>query len=153
MLTRRDILTATLLSLPAATLLSRPAMAGKPPVFASGGVAINGYDPVAYLTMSKPVKGDAAFASDWVGASLLFANAENKTIFDADPDKYAPKYGGYCAYAVSKGATAPTDPTAWTVHEGRLYLNFSVDVRGIWRQDLTGNIARADTNWPGVLEA
>ncbi len=152
MLNRRTFLSAAALGLPAAALLTGPARAGKPEVYASGGVAINGYDPVAYFTMSKPVIGDAAHTSDWNGATLQFSSAENKAMFDADPDKYAPKYGGYCAYAVSKGATAPTDPDAWTVHEGSLYLNFSVDVRSIWREDVDGNISKADANWPGVLD-
>ncbi len=83
--------------------------------------------------------------------SRVLCSAENKAAYDADPERFSPRYGGYCAYAVSKGATAPTDPDAWTVHEDRLYLNFSVDVRGIWQQDIPGNIARADANWPGVL--
>ena len=72
-------------------------------------------------------------------------------MFDADPEKFAPQYGGYCAYAVSKGATAPTDPNAWTVYDDKLYLNFSTDVRSIWQEDKPGNIAKADANWPGVL--
>lgn len=150
MLTRRTFLAAAA-TVPAASLLSGPAFAAKPPVFATDGIAINGYDPVAYFTMSKPVKGDMAHTSDWEGVKMLFASAENKAMFDADPEKFAPRYGGYCAYAVSKGATAPTDPDAWTVYEDRLYLNFSVDVRGIWQQDIPGNIAKADANWPGVL--
>ncbi|NNF24928.1 MAG: YHS domain protein, partial [Rhodobacteraceae bacterium] len=76
----------------------------------------------------------------------------SKALFDADPAAFAPQYGGYCAYAVSKGATATTDPDAWTVHDGRLYLNFSTTVRSIWQEDIPGNIARADANWPGVLD-
>ena len=152
MITRRQFLAASS-ALPLTLSLARPALAAKAPVFASGGVAINGYDPVAYFTESRPVKGDTAIRSDWEGATLQFASAENKAIFDGDTEKYAPKYGGYCAYAVSEGATAPTDPEAWTVHEGRLYLNFSVDVRGLWRQDIPGNVAKADANWRGVLEA
>lgn len=151
MLTRRRFLTASAV-LPAATLIAVPAFAGKPKVFATGGVAINGYDPVAYFTDGAPVKGLEAHTSDWEGARMLFARAENKAMFDADPEAYAPKYGGYCAYAVSKGATAPTDPAAWTVHEDRLYLNFSTDVRSIWQQDIPGNVAKADANWPGVLD-
>lgn len=152
MLTRRSILSAAL-ALPVATVLTRPALAAKSAVYANGGIAINGYDPVAYFTQGAAVPGTDAYASDWNGAKLLFASAENKAMFDADPDAYAPRYGGYCAYAVSKGATAPTDPEAWTVHEGRLYLNFSTDVRALWRQDIPGNVARADENWPGVLDA
>lgn len=115
------------------------------------GIAINGFDPVAYFTAGEPVKGDPAIAADWQGAQLLFSSPENKARYEADPDRFAPRYGGYCAYAVSKGATAPTDPEAWTIHEDRLYLNFSTDVRAIWQQDIPGNIARADANWPGVL--
>ena len=150
MLTRRIFLTAAA-TLPAASLLSGPAFAAKPPVFATDGIAINGYDPVAYFTVSKPVKGSMDHVSDWQGAKMLFSSAETKAMFDADPEKFAPRYGGYCAYAVSKGATAPTDPQAWTVHEDRLYLNFSTDVRSIWQQDIPGNVAKADANWPGVL--
>ncbi len=150
MLSRRTVLTAGL-ALPAVALLSRPALAAKPPVFAENGIAINGFDPVAYFSDGAPVKGDMSISSDWQGAKLLFASADNKAMYDADPEKFAPRYGGYCAYAVSKGATAPTDPEAWTVHEDRLYLNFSVDVRSIWQQDIPGNIERADANWPGVL--
>ena len=152
MLTRRRFLTATA-ALPAATLIASPAFAAKPPVFATDGVAINGFDPVAYFTEGAPIKGMSEFSSDWEGAALLFASAENKAMFDADPVKFAPKYGGYCAYAVSKGATAPTDPEAWTVHEDRLYLNFSLDVRSIWKEDIPGNVMKADANWPGVLDA
>ena len=152
MLNRRRFLTASAV-LPAASLMALPAFAGKSPVFASGGIAINGYDPVAYFREGAPVKGMEAYSSDWEGARLLFSSAENKAMFDADPEAFAPKYGGYCAYAVSKGATAPTDPEAWTVYEDRLYLNFSTDVRSIWQQDIPGNIAKADANWPGVLDA
>ena len=150
MLTRRHFLIASAAA-PAAAVLSGPAFAAKPAVFATDGIAINGFDPVAYFTMSKPVKGDMGISSDWEGAKMLFASGENKAMFDADPERFAPRYGGYCAYAVSKGATAPTDPDAWTVYEDRLYLNFSVDVRGIWQQDIPGNIQKADANWPGVL--
>lgn len=150
MLTRRSFLAVTA-ALPAASLIATPALAAKPPVYATDGIAINGYDPVAYFTMSKPVEGDMAHASDWEGVKMLFSSAENKAMFDADPEKFAPKYGGYCAYAVSKGGTATTSPDAWTVFEDRLYLNFNTTVRGIWDQDKPGNIAKADANWPGVL--
>lgn len=150
MLTRRTLI-ATGFALPAALSLGRPAWAAKPPVYAENGIAINGFDPVAYFADGAPVKGDPSISSDWQGAKLLFASADNKALYDADPEKYAPRYGGYCAYAVSKGATAPTDPQAWTVYEDRLYLNFSLDVRSIWQQDIPGNIQRADANWPGVL--
>lgn len=151
MLSRRTFLSSAALTLPAVALVSSPVWAETPPVYSSNGVAINGYDPVAYFTDGAPVLGSDAHTSDWNGATLQFASAENKAMFDAEPDKFAPQYGGYCAYAVSKGATAPTDPNAWTVFEDKLYLNFSTDVRAIWQQDKPGNIAKANANWPGVL--
>ncbi len=152
MISRRHVLAAAA-TLPLVRILSAPAWAATDPVFSTNGIAIHGYDPVAYFTEGKPVEGSPEFISDWQGAELRFASADNKATFDSDPDAFAPKYGGYCAYAVSKGATATTDPFAWSIHENRLYLNFSTGVRDIWRQDIPGNIAAADANWPGVLNA
>ena len=152
-LTRRRLMISALAAAPLAAVLPRTAVAGQPPVFAAGGPAINGYDPLAYFTEDKPVKGDPAHAHDWNGATWHFASAANREAFAADPAAYAPQYGGYCAYAVSKGYTAKTEPDAWTVHEGRLYLNYNTTVREIWSEDIPGNIRRADANWPGVLDA
>lgn len=152
MLTRRTFL-ASAAALPAVTLLTQQAAAAEPPVYATNGVAINGYDPVAYFTEGKPVEGSAEFTSDWDGATLQFASAENKAMFDGDPEKFAPKYGGYCAYAVSKGYTASTDPGAWSIHEDRLYLNYSKSVRALWSARKRHHIEQADANWPGVLSA
>ena len=149
--TRRLFLSLFAMACLAGTIGALPAHAGQPPVFATNGVAIHGYDPVAYFTMSKPVEGDAAITSVLEEATFRFANVEHKALFDADPAKYAPKYGGYCAYAVSKGATATTVPEAWSIHDGRLYLNYSTGVRRTWLKDVPGNIQRADANWPGVL--
>ena len=151
MLTRRTFLAAAA-TIPAATALTTlPAFARKDAYFNKGGVAINGYDPVGYFTMSRPVKGDAAHALDWDGTTWHFASAENKAMFEANPAQYAPQYGGYCAYSVSKGYTAKTEPDAWTVHEDKLYLNFDTGVRRIWARDIPGNVSAADANWPGVL--
>jgi len=149
---RRTFLIATASAIPAAALLAQPAAAAQPPVFATGNIAINGYDPVAYFTEGEPVEGAAEFSSEWEGATVLFASAEHKVMFDADPEAFAPKYGGYCAYAVSKGYTASTDPSAWTVHEGRLYLNYSRSVRALWTTRRSSHIQSADANWPSVLE-
>lgn len=151
MQTRRLFLSLSAMGLLTGTIGARPVHAAQPPVFATNGVAIHGYDPVAYFTMSKPVEGDAAITSVLEGATFRFANAEHKALFDADPERYAPKYGGYCAYAVSKGATATTVPEAWSIHEGRLYLNYSTGVHRTWLKDVEGNISRADVNWPSVL--
>ena len=152
MLTRRTFLIAAA-AVPVAGLSVRPALAAEPPVYATGGIAINGYDPVGYFTEERAVKGSADFTSDWDGAILQFASAENKAMFDADPEKYAPKYGGYCAYAVSKNYIAKTDPDAWSIHEDRLYLNFSKSVRALWAVRKRHHITQADANWPSVLSA
>ncbi len=133
-------------------LLLPLAQASKPPVFATSDGAINGYDPVAYFTEKNPVKGSDQYAFEWKGETFKFASAENMALFKADPQKYAPQYGGYCAFAVSKGATATTVPEAWTVVEDKLYLNYSLEVRERWRKDIPGHIAAADQNWPDVLE-
>ena len=122
------------------------------PVYSSFlGGAINGYDPVAYFTESKPVKGDKRHHLKYQGADWYFASAENRKLFQQEPQKYAPQYGGYCAWAVSNGYTASTDPDAWTVHEGKLFLNYSKSVQERWNQSRDENIAKADKNWPSVL--
>ncbi|WP_420860364.1 YHS domain-containing (seleno)protein [Algirhabdus cladophorae] len=151
MTTRRQFLSFLAASPVAAYAL--PAFAMTPKIYATDGVAINGYDPVAYFTQSAPVEGVAEHTSMLDGATFRFANADNKALFDSDPAKYAPQYGGYCAYAVSKGGTASTSPNAWTVHEGKLYLNYNRTVRGIWSRDIPGNITKADANWPNVLNS
>ena len=151
MVSRRKFLAAAAMTATAPALLVRRAYAMKPKVFIHNGLAIRGYDPVAYFTQGGPVEGSEAHRSDWNGATWAFSSADNKAMFDADPEKFAPKYGGYCAYAVSKGSTATTEPDAWTVYEDRLYLNFNKTVRGIWSEDIPGNVAKADNNWPGVL--
>lgn len=152
MTSRRNFLIAAS-ALPLAAVFGLPAQAAQPPVFATGGVAINGYDPVAYFTQSAPVAGQSAHSLNWNGAEWRFASAENKAMFEADPETYAPQFGGYCAYAVSKGYTATTAPEAWTVHDGKLYLNFSLRARDLWSQDIPGNIAKGNANWPDVLNA
>ena len=147
MLTRRMAL-----GLIAATpLFARPAFAATAETFAIDGVAIRGADPVAFFTQGAPVMGNPDHALMWKGATWQFANAENMAQFETDPVAFAPQYGGYCAFAMSKGAIATTVPEAWTIHEGKLYLNYSTNVRKIWSEDIPGNIALADGNWPGIL--
>jgi YHS domain-containing protein len=115
-----------------------------------GSVAIEATDPVAYFTEGKPVEGSSEFEHEWMGATWRFASAENRDLFAADPEKYAPQYGGYCAWAVSQGYTAKIDPEAWTIVDDRLYLNYSKDVRTQWSQDVPGNITKGDANWPKI---
>ncbi len=129
-----------------------PAIAKEPVVFTRDGLAIGGYDPVAYFTQEKPVQGSAEFTSAHDGAVFQFSSAANKALFDADPGAYAPQYGGYCAYAVANGYTAKTEPEAWTIVNGKLYLNYSTGVRRTWKKDIPGNIASGDANWPAVLK-
>ena len=131
--------------------LAPTAIAGKvDPVYQHGGLAIRGYDAVAYYQQSAPVKGSSQFSYQWRGATWLFASAENRDRFQADPERYAPQYGGYCAYAVSKGHTASIDPEAWKIVDGKLYLNYSKGVQKKWEQDVPGNIVKADKNWPDL---
>jgi uncharacterized membrane protein len=115
------------------------------------GVALGGNDAVSYFS-GTPAKGSDEFSADWKGAKWKFVSAANRDAFTASPDKYAPQYGGYCAYAVSKGATAPGDPNAWTVVDNKLYMNFSPAVKETWSKDIPGNITKADGNWPNVLK-
>ena len=116
-----------------------------------GNVAIEGYDPVAYFTEGKPVKGSKKHTLEHEGATWRFASAENRALFEADPEKYAPQYGGYCAWAVGQGYTADIDPDAWTIHEGKLYLNYSKKVRAQWLEDMEALIEAGDENWPRLL--
>lgn len=126
-----------------------PANAGMT-VYTAGGAAIEGYDPVAYFTDGKPVKGKAELSHDWMGVTWRFASAEHRDAFAAEPEKYAPQYGGFCAWAVSQGYTAQIDPAAWRIEGGKLYLNYSPSVQARWAQDIPGNIGKADRNWPDI---
>lgn len=137
-----------LLALPLALALPFPALAEQ--VFTSWGVAIRGTDPVAYFTEGRPVEGSSDFTADWNGAEWRFVSAENRDKFVATPEAYAPQYGGFCAWAVSQGYTASTDPDAWRIVDGKLYLNYSLGVQKQWEGDIPGNISKADANWPGL---
>jgi YHS domain-containing protein len=114
------------------------------------GNAIEGYDAVAYHIDGKPVEGSSDFEHDWEGATWRFASAANRDLFAADPAKYAPAYGGYCAYGVTKGYKPDIDPQAWSIVEGQLYLNLSPAIQTRWEQDIPGYIAKADEIWPTI---
>jgi len=121
------------------------------PVNANGdGVAIKGYDPVAYFTQSQPVKGDARFAQSWMGATWWFSSAENQDAFAKSPEQYAPQFGGYCSWAVSRNYTATIDPAAWRIIDGKLYLNYSKDVQKMWEKYVSKRIEDANKNWPSL---
>lgn len=112
------------------------------------GLALKGYDPVAYFTQSHPVKGLPAYSATHNGATFLFATAENRDAFIAAPARYAPQFGGYCAWAVGHGYTADIDPQAWHIDNNKLYLNYNRSVQTMWLKDKAKWIADADRNWP-----
>jgi hypothetical protein len=139
---KKQILIALILIATAANV-----MAQKAEVYISSGVAIKGFDPVAYFKEGKPVKGNEKFSYDWNNAKWFFVSKENLDAFSKMPDKYAPQYGGYCAYGMSEGHKAPTDPNAWTILNGKLYLNYSLDVKQNWVKDQQERIIKANKNW------
>ncbi len=116
------------------------------------GIAINGYDTVAYFTASKPVKGLDSLVHEWKGAKWKFATAANLDLFKANPEKYAPQYGGYCAYGVTQGALVKVDPEQFTVRDNKLYLNYDADVQAKWLKDVPGYISSADQKFPQLLQ-
>lgn len=118
--------------------------------FEKDGAAIRGYDPVAYFTQGKPVKGSAEHKATYKGSEFRFASRANRDAFVADPAKYAPQYGGFCAFGTAGGYKAAVDPSAFTVVNDKLYLNYSKDVRKQWSADIPGMVSKADRNWPEV---
>lgn len=116
----------------------------------ASGVALHGYDAVAYFTDGKAVPGQPAFEHTWGGATWRFATAANRDTFTKAPESYAPQFGGYCAWAVSRNYTADIDPKAFAVVNGKLYVNYSSLVQARWRLSRDANIAEGDKNWPGL---
>ena len=112
------------------------------------GLALQGYDPVAYFKEGKPSIGDAAITYRWHGATYRFNSADDRQAFIANPERYAPQFGGYCAFAVSRGTTANGDPHQWAIENDRLFLNNNALAMTLWNQDRPGNINAGDENWP-----
>ena len=121
-------------------------------IYVKDGVAIGGADPVAYfnsdLAEGDFVEGSADYTHEWAGATWQFASAENRDAFAANPEQYAPQYGGYCAWAAAQNAIAAISPDAWSVVDGRLYLNANKKIQARWEKDIAGFIAKANENWP-----
>ena len=143
-----------------ALLFSLPSRAAQPPIntlknSVLGGrtdTAINGHDAVAYFTVGKPVMGKDAFVFEWMGAKWKFASQANRDLFKASPEKYAPQYGGYCAYGVAQGYLVKVEPDQFTVLDGKLYLNYDADVQAKWRKDPVAYIKTADAQFPALLQ-
>jgi YHS domain-containing protein len=132
----------------AVSLMSTVALAGD--FFETDGVALHGYDPVAYFVAAAPQKGQAQYSYEYKGSKFYFASDANRRAFMEAPEKYAPQFGGYCAYGTSQGYKVSTQPDAFAVVKDKLYLNYNKKVQEIWRQDVPGNIDRAEKNWPEV---
>lgn len=115
------------------------------------GIAINGYDTVAYFTEKKPVKGSDAYTYNWNGGSWKFASQANLELFKAAPEKYAPQYGGYCAYGVSKGYLVSVEPEQFSIIDSKLYLNYDAGVQKKWQQDPLGYNKTAESKFADLL--
>ena len=130
------------------------AYASQPEIYskAASEPAIEGYDVVAYFEDGKPVEGSADFTAEYKGATWRFASADHRDMFKANPEAYAPQYGGYCAYGVSQGHAVRGDPMHWKIVDGKLYLNYNSGVQKKWVKDIPSNNAKADAEWPAVLD-
>jgi len=114
------------------------------------GRALQGYDPVAFFTEKKPVKGDPSISSNINGATYYFSNAGNKAAFDKEPAKYEPQFGGYCAYGVSRGEFVKIEVDAFQIVDGRLLLQYNKNIRDVFNKDTVGNLITADAKWPTI---
>lgn len=122
------------------------------PVYHTAEGAIKGYDPVAYFILKKPVKGKKEHAYEWGGQTWYFFTADTRKLFVAHPEKYAPQYGGYCAYGLSRGYKAKIEPEAWSIVDDKLYLNYDLGVQKDWNKKQAEYIEKADRNWPNVKD-
>ncbi|MBL8544662.1 MAG: YHS domain-containing protein [Hyphomonadaceae bacterium] len=149
----KKLIIAAAIALGSLTMIAAPAYAEQAPVYTGplSRVAVGGYDPVAYFTDGRAVRGVEQYRTTYQGYEYRFASAAHLAAFRADPARYLPQYGGYCAWAVSQGYTAPGNPNNWRVVDGRLYFNYNGEIQQRWEQDIPGHIREADTNWPRVL--
>ena len=133
--------------------LSATALAATDPVNKNFfGTALQGYDAVAYFNEGRAIKGKDEFRHDWMGAKWYFSSAANRDEFAKNPEKYAPQFGGYCAWAVGHGYTANIDPEAWKIVEGKLYLNYDKRVQKMWEQEQDHGIKKGHENWPKLIK-
>lgn len=144
---RYRMLSALLFMLGTSALQAGPIFTGD-----TDGVAVSGYDVVAYFTEGEPVAGLAEYSYRWQDVEWRFASAEHRALFQEDPEKYAPAYGGHCAFGVASGRELASSPQHWVIHEGRLFLNLNENVHGDWMENLEENIATADSNWPEQVD-
>lgn len=129
------------------------AVAGKDPIYTSyfGNNGAGGYDVTAYFSENKAVKGSKKYKTEYQGADWLFASQDNLDKFTANPEAYAPQYGGYCAYAAALNTTASGDPEQWSIEHGKLYLNYDKSIKDKWESNKLDYIAKGDMNWPAII--
>ena len=152
-LTRRAVLALGALTLSTAAFAAPPINTLKTGLL--GGrtdTAISGYDTVAYFTIGKPVKGLDTLVHEWNGAKWKFSTQAHLDLFKANPEKYAPQYGGYCAYGVTRDSLVKVEPDQFTVRDGKLYLNYDAEVQAIWAKDPAGYIKTADAKFQALLQ-
>jgi len=116
------------------------------------GIALHGFDPVAYFTQNKALKGEAQLTTVYKGVTYEFASKEDQATFQGNPEMYVPQFGGFCAFAVSKGVKADIDPHAFAINDGKLYVNYSERALQAYQKDIKGNTEKADHNWPEVAK-
>lgn len=140
-------------SIAALVLLATSALAGNlVNVSGASNAAVNGFDPVAFFTDSKPVNGSPFIAAEFEGATYFFATEEHKKLFEVSPSRYVPQFGGFCAYGVALGKLFPVDISTWQVRDGKLFLNLNPDILKTFNQDVKGNVAKADQKWPDLVQ-
>ena len=137
-------LVTTLLLLGAAML----AQAGE--FFEKNGIALDGYDPVGYFSDQKPVRGSTEFTAEYKGSMFHFSTASHRDQFRAAPEKFVPQFGGFCAYGAAGGYKAKIEPEAFSIIDGKLYLNYNAKVQSEWSKDTNGYIAKAEKQWPAM---
>jgi YHS domain-containing protein len=133
-----------------ATLIAPSARASD--VNQTDGLALRGFDPVAYFTQNEAVKGEPRWTVTYRGVTYEFASKEDQAAFQANPEKYVPQYGGFCAFATSKGVKADADPHEFAISKGKLYVNNNEQAEKLFQEDVAGTIEKADHNWPDVVK-
>jgi hypothetical protein len=150
---RRSFITLAAIAFVASIIVAEPTWAAGPDVNATiTGLALRGYDPVSYFADSKPVMGDFTITADYNGATYRFSSAEHKTMFEENPAKYVPQYGGFCAFGTAQGYKVDGDPNVWKIVGSKLYLNLAPAVADRWVADIPGNIKSADKNWSSIKD-
>jgi YHS domain-containing protein len=136
------------------TIFAAPAANAADPIYTStfSNIAVGGYDTVSYFSGQGPVKGKSEFSTNWQGAKWNFASAQNLASFKSNPEKYAPQYGGYCAWAASQGSLAKGNPQQWHIENGKLYLNVNKKIKQTWLADKTNFITKADQKFPALIQ-